>query len=468
MKKMKLAPLAKKDMPPPLPLKRLLGPSFILLGLGLGSGELILWPYLTSNFGLGIIWGAVLGITFQFFINMEVERYTLVTGESIFVGIARKLKEISPVWFILSTLIPWMWPGIAASAGQLFSVLLGIPYTPIVPIVVLLLIGIILTIGPVLYKTQEVLQKAIIIIGVPFIFILTLFVSEPTDWTELVGGVVGKGTGYWFWPNGLPVATFLAAFAYAGAGGNLNLAQSLYIKEKGYGMGKFSGRITSLLTGKKEKIALEGNTFDSSVENISKFKVWWKRINTEHLIVFWATGAITMLLLSTLAYSSVYGKAGNQTGIQFVINEAQAITTLTMPLIGKLFLLTSGVMLFFTQFSVLGSTSRIMSENLVIFSPQKFKVDRLPLFFYSFLWLQILLGIAVFLVGFTEPLTLIILGAVLNAFSMFIYSGLLLWVNRTLPVSITRPSLVRYIVVITAFLFYGAFSLFTIYDRIFK
>src|SRR4030042_3837892 len=105
-----LAPLKEKDLPQPLPLSKLICPSFILLGLGLGSGELILWPYLSANVGLGIIWAAVVGISLQFFINMEVERYTIITGESIFVGLTRKFGVFAPIWFIFSTLIPWMWP----------------------------------------------------------------------------------------------------------------------------------------------------------------------------------------------------------------------------------------------------------------------------------------------------------------------------------------------------------------------
>src|SRR3989337_3423967 len=99
------------EMPVAPKLAKLVGPSFIILGVGLGSGELILWPYLASNFGLGIAWAAVVGITLQFFLNMEIERYSLVTGESVFAGLTRKFKIFSPVWFILSTLIPWMWPG---------------------------------------------------------------------------------------------------------------------------------------------------------------------------------------------------------------------------------------------------------------------------------------------------------------------------------------------------------------------
>ena len=94
-----------EKMPEAPAFKKLLGPSFILLGLGLGSGELVLWPYLTSNFGMGIIWAAVVGVAMQFFMNMEIERYTLARGESIFVGLTR-LWRVFPFWFILSTLIP--------------------------------------------------------------------------------------------------------------------------------------------------------------------------------------------------------------------------------------------------------------------------------------------------------------------------------------------------------------------------
>src|SRR3970040_2098394 len=124
-----LAPLSKKELPPAWPLRKLIGPSFIILGVGLGSGELILWPYLTSNFGLGLIWAAILGITFQFFINMEIERYTLVTGESIFVGLTRKFGKFTPIWFLVTTLIPWMWPGIIAASAKVLSHAFGIEYS---------------------------------------------------------------------------------------------------------------------------------------------------------------------------------------------------------------------------------------------------------------------------------------------------------------------------------------------------
>jgi len=461
----KLTPLSKKDLPKPLPLKKLIGPSFILLGLGLGSGELILWPYLASNYGLGIMWGALLGITFQFFINMEIERYALVTGESIFVGLARKLKTFSPIWFIFSTLVPWMWPGIIASSATILAFMFGIEYSPILPIILLIIIGLVLTLGPVIYKTQEIFQRSLIIIGVPFVLGLVLFLAKPIDWQNLLMGLVGKGEGYSFLPAGISLATFIGAFAYAGAGGNLNLAQSFYIKEKGYGMGKFSGRITSILTGKKEKITLEGATFECNEKNISFFKTWWKRINIEHAIVFWATGAISMILLSLLAYTTVFGTDLSQ-GINFVLDEAGVIAQSTFPILGTIFLLIAATMLFSTQFSVMDATSRIMSENLIILSPKKFKIEKLPKYFYLFLWLQIAAGIIIFASGFTQPLALVITGAVLNAMAMFIYSGLVLWLNLTNLEKPLRPGFVRIFAVFAAFIFYGIFSFITVLQNL--
>ena len=137
-----------KELPsPPKSFLKILGPSFILLGLGLGSGEIILWPYLVSNFGLGIIWAAVLGITIQFFWNMEIERYTLIMGQSVFVGF-KKLFKLLPFWFILSTFLGFGWPGIIASAAKILAHFFKIERFDYLAILLLLIIGIILTLGP--------------------------------------------------------------------------------------------------------------------------------------------------------------------------------------------------------------------------------------------------------------------------------------------------------------------------------
>lgn len=450
-----------REMPEPPKFKALLGPSFILLGLGLGSGEVILWPYLTANFGMGIIWAAVLGITLQFFINMEIERYSLVRGESVFVGFARKFKY-APVWFIFSTLAGFVWPGIVAASAKLIGAVFGIAETHFIAIGMLILMGLILTLGPVLYKTMERFSILLIGLGVPAIFVLTVYLTTNTDWTVFAKGLVGIGEGYNFLPVGIPIASFLAAFAFSGAGGNLNLAQSFYIKEKGYGMGKYGGRITSILTGKVEKIELTGAKFTMNSVNISRFEKWWNLINKEHLLVFWATGAFTICLLGLLSYSTVFGSVVPTSGINFVIYEAMVIANSSLPFVGTLFLLVGGIMLFSTQMTVMDATSRIMSENLLILKRHTWESKSLPKIYYSFLWAQILFGILIFTTNFREPLALLTLEAVINAGAMFVHIWATLYLNLTSLEKEVRTSLPRAIVMVFSFLFFGYFTLRTI------
>src|SRR5262245_18639993 len=75
-----------KELPEPAGLRRLIGPSVILVGVGVASGEYILFPYIASKAGLAFLWAAVVGVAMQFFINMEVERYTLATGQTAITG----------------------------------------------------------------------------------------------------------------------------------------------------------------------------------------------------------------------------------------------------------------------------------------------------------------------------------------------------------------------------------------------
>ena len=463
-----LKPFKKAPFPdPPSSFLKILGPSFIILGLGLGSGEIILWPYLVSNFGLGIIWGAILGISFQFVINMEIERYALIRGESIFVGFARMARFL-PIWFVFSTFIGFGWPGIIASSAKIFGHVLGVESFHILAIVFLIAIGLILTLGPVLYKTVETFQKTIILLGVPALILLTLAIASKSDYFALAKGSVGIGDGYLFLPQGISLLTFLAAFAFSGAGGNLNLSQSYYIREKGYGMGKYAQKIQSLLTGKNKEVELEGTAFIIDGHAISNFKKWWRIMNLEHFIVFLVTGIISILLLSLLAYATTYGTPGNAPSIDFIVNEAESVGAHLFPVASVLFLLLTGIMLFATQFAVMDSTSRIISENIILTSPSRFSTRALPKAYYSVLWAQIAFGILVFVMGIKDPRLLITLSAVINAFAMFVHIGLTLALNiKTLP-RIVSPSSIRRVLMAGIFIFFGVFSFYTLWGSFFK
>lgn len=459
-----------KPFPPPKSLRKMIGPSFVILALGLGSGEVILWPYLVSNYGLGIAWGAVLGITFQFFMNMEIERYALVKGESVFVGVS-KIFSWATYWFIISTFIGFGLPGIIAASAKIFAYVFGITNFKWIAILFLLSIGIILSLGKTVYGMLEKFTKTIILFGVPFIFVLAIILSSKADWWALLNGLRGNGDGYTFFPAGISLAAFLAAFAYSGAGGNLNLTQSIYIKEKGYGMGEYSQKIAGLFMskGKPTKIKLTGENFEATEENIFRFKIWWRKINAEHLLVFWLVGSITMLLLMLLAYTATAGTTGNAEGINFVLNEGKAIGLKLFPLAGSIFLFVASIMLFQTQLGIMDSCSRIMAENVAI---QKTKLDpdkdvNLTKIYYIFVWAQIFFGIILFLFNIYEPKSLILLGAVINAVAMFVHIGLVNVTNHKLLAPVFRPTWRRKVAMLFIFIFFGFFSGITIWSQFF-
>lgn len=457
-----------KEFPPALSIKKILGPSFVILALGLGSGEVILWPYLASNYGLGIVWGAILGITFQFFINMEIERYALVKGESVFVGMA-KIWSKSVYWFIFSTFIGFGLPGIIAASAKVLATILGIEDFKWLAILMLIIIGLILSAGKTVYNLMEKLTKTIILVAVPFIFLLAVFLSTKMDWTALASGLIGHGEGFWFLPPGLALATFLAAFAYSGAGGNLNLTQSIYIKEKGYGMGRYSQKIGGLFHREEnDKIKLSGESFEINAKSISRFNLWWKTINFEHLLVFWFIGGVSMLLLMILSFSTTFGLGGNTEGINFVITEGGIIGQKLYPIFGTLFLVAVSIMLFQTQLGVMDSTSRIMAENAAIAKMKKNPNGKINLskVYFIFVWAQIAFGITLFLLNIYEPKTLIILGAVINAFAMFVHTGLVAWLNRRSLPKVFQPNWFRRIVIAVIFAFFGFFSIIVLLDKI--
>src|SRR5215217_2079626 len=63
-----------RDLPdPPRDLWRIVGPGIVAAGVGLSSGEFILWPLIASQVGLVFLWGALLGVGTPFFLNMEID-----------------------------------------------------------------------------------------------------------------------------------------------------------------------------------------------------------------------------------------------------------------------------------------------------------------------------------------------------------------------------------------------------------
>lgn len=443
------------ELPEPITLRQSIGPSFILLGLALGSGELIMWPYLVSQYGLGIIWGGFVGITFQYFLNTEIMRYTLAWGESVFVG-WRRWGKLVPLWFVFSTVIPWALPGFVLTSATMLNHVFPVLNIRYIAIILIILTGLILSAGRTLYSTMERVQKLLLSIGIPFVTFITLYLARGTDWFMLLRGLLGQGEGYHFLPEGIALGAFLGAFAYSGGGGNLNLSQSYYIKEKGMGMGKYGTGIKTLLAGTSTH-RLDGKIFSITASNLSRWHRWWRLVLTEHLLVFWGIGLFTIFMLATLSYATAHGISSSG-GLSFFYQEASMIGSSTWPWVGELFVIIGALMLFTTQLGVIESAVRIISENILLLKYKPNQTVMASRMFYFVLWIELALSALYLYFNLSEPRLLLTIGAILNAGAMMVAFILILLLNRRLP-QLIRPSFSRQFILILAMSFFAYFLL---------
>src|SRR5919107_6449647 len=144
-----------RDLPDaPLQYRKLIGPGIIAAGVGLASGEFILFPYIASQVGLVFVWAAFVGLVTQFFINLEIERYTLATGETALTGFNRYGKHWG-LFFAIMTYFANLWPGWATSSASMLTYLFGAGNPRWIAIGMLVVIGAILTLAPVVYVMLE-------------------------------------------------------------------------------------------------------------------------------------------------------------------------------------------------------------------------------------------------------------------------------------------------------------------------
>lgn len=393
-------------------------------------------------------------------------RYTLAWGESVFVGLA-KWSRLFPIWFIISTVIPWSLPGFSSATADILLTLM--PFLPkqFVMIMLLILTGIFLSFGKTLYKTMEKFEKMVVIGSLLFVIGLVGWLATPADWSVGLAGLIGKGSDWWFFPTNIvvPLASFLGAFAYSGGGGNLNFAQSHYIKEKGFGMGAYAPKITSLLNVDTKAQSINGTLFKNTPQNKKLWRQWWSLIIREHGIVFWLGGVISILVLAVLAHVLI-PEGGAVDGISFIYKEAAVLSQRISPLVGTAFLLSVALMLYSTQVIVLEASSRIISENSSLLVNGPTGKTHLNRSFYAALWLQILGGITIVISGWDEPRFLLTLAAVLNAGAMMVAFPMVYFLNtRSLP-KFTQPRRLRKTLLLLAFLFFVFFVTMTIWQNL--
>jgi len=285
-----MEPLKLAIMPTCLGIFAYIGPGLIWAAMAQGSGELIWWPYMTAKYGAAFLGILIPASMLQYWINLEIMRYTVLTGETPMTGFTRIGKWYAYIIFV-GIFIENIWFGAYASAGgtalgSLTQFPTGWSSGGRALFWGYLTIGvyiIALTFGRVVYTIVERISSVIVLITIGGI---TVALFQPKVYST-ASQFLPALLPHFSWPSNWDqkdLAILVTSIAYAGAGGFGQLFIGYWMRDKGAGMGKLIGRVTSPITGETEAIPATGYAFQDTEENKKQYKGWTRYIASENFI----------------------------------------------------------------------------------------------------------------------------------------------------------------------------------------
>jgi hypothetical protein len=455
---------------PPAPVFRpgqwtmLIGPGLLMAGANIGGGEWLLGPLVTAQYGGRILWLATLSISLQVFLNLCVMRYTLYTGEPVFVGFLRtspgpKCWSLIYLFLDLGTYFPFLAANAAVPLSAVIlqrlptveddSLVRSLGYGVFIAAFLPLIFG-----GKVYNALERVLVTKLVLVLGYLTFVAIFLVSWDTKW-EIFSGLFKFGA----MPEGDFNWASLAAFAaIAGAGGLHNTSFSNYARDKGWGMGGRVGAIPSIVGGKEIQLSHIGSIFEVNSETLVQWRGWLRHIFRDQVFLWAPACVIGAALPALMSYEFIRG-AQNVEGHAMAAMTAQSMADRHGQIFWLLTLLCGFLIFFPSQIAVLDSFTRRWTDVLWVASK---RLRRLPghdvkYVYYTLLVLYGLWGLLVLNLT-PNPLVLAVSSGVLLNFALAFAALHVLRVSVTLLPQELRPAWPMRVGLVCCALFYTGIS----------
>lgn len=466
----RIAPLRTADLPHrSQSFWRMTGPGAVLVGLSIGAGEIVLWPWITAKFGATMVWAAALGVFLQLWVNIEIGRWAIVTGEAPYTGFAR-------VWmgFIYALLfvgfVTLFLPGWARISGAALKALLFGPdgpgpdwmWTGLTFVSVALVLF-----GPkVMYRAVERITIGLVVFMTLGLIFVAFQVGSLDAVGEMARGLVN--VGHIELDDEFPFSRFFGAVVFAGAGGAGNLWYAFYLRDKGIGMGARMPTLTNPLRGGADTETPTGYTYPDTEPNRRAFKDWLRWVVFDQTLYFWLLNSFTMFLFMFGALCVLRPLGLVPTEGRIIWDESLILGESLGDFGRYLYLVIGMAALFSTQLVAVDGGARVWAY--IARSCFRFgrRVDQARLYL-PFAVGFMLAGTAS--TWFFERYAVTGLGFIFNAallggFSMAMYVPLMLYLNlRYLPVS-ARPGPVCIAMMLVASGVYGSFAVYSLWTAI--
>ncbi len=497
------------DLPEPKPLglrnlAGLIGPGIVMCGIQIGGGEWLLGPAVTAKYGGGLMWIASVAIILQVFYNIECGRYALYTGEPVFTGFMRT-KPGPGFWMGITVLLSLssLIPALSTNAAVLITAIYyDRPPTGddawVVNTLSFVLLGLVVFpvfLGGKVYNVLQLVMSAKVFTVLGFCLLIGIFYVSRQGWYDVFSGFVrfgnvpvsdGRGgetvvnafthyAAHGEWPIiALANIAALGAFAgYAGGGGLSNSTYSNFVRDKGWGMGSQVGAIASAVGGRDISLSHVGKVFPITIENLRRWKGWWKYILSDQLLV-WAPGCFMGMALPALlsiefaAHSPLFGTDARYSQPLIAADGIRHAPGIDAALQGPLWMATLfvGLIVFLpSQMSIVDDVARRWTD--IIWSGSRRVRDTMQphqasRIYYTILGCYVVWSFiiaAVFLTVGDAPKLMVNVIANLNNVALGLTSFHVLYINRTLLPPALRPKWYSQLGMVGCGLFYLGIAL---------
>ena len=457
---------------------RLMGPGAVMVGLAVGSGELVLWPWITARFGAVMAWAPLLAVFLQVWINLEIGRWTIATGESALGGLARASVKIMYLFMgfllVLTTLPGWQRLVAATVRFLIFGSdgpweegsIWGTDWLWYLPVTIVIWV---LLLGPKrIYDGLEKIVGILVLVIVVGLIVVAVKIGTMQHVKDMASGVVSVPPVIEL-AEDFPFLRFFGALVFAGAGGFGNLFYAYYLRDKGIGMGKRFPMLAVDIRGKQERANETGYCFPDTPENKKRFRDWFGFVKYDTWLVFGLTSVVTLFLFMFAALVALYPQEQGFARDNLIWSLSDILGRAMGGFGSYLFLVIALAALFSTVLANVDGGIRMWTDLIHRGFPST-KKRWSP----GSMYVPLMLGL--WTIGFTSfcyfemsgvsVLDFFFINAAINGVAMAIYIPAILYLNlRYLPKS-ARPGVVNIFFVGCGTSVYTAFAVYLIWDKI--
>jgi hypothetical protein len=233
-------------------------------------------------------------------------------------------------------------------------------------------------------------------------------------------------------------------------------------------MGRYIQKLVSPVTGVEETtLQPVSYIFKPDDANMARWRRWWRFSNLEQTLTFFLVTVITIVFTSMLAHSTLFGRAGLPNNIGFLQIEGQRLMEIVAPWFGILFWAIGAFSLFATAMGIIDYTSRLAADVIKSTYLPTSHISESRIYFFL-VWGLVVVGCAVLLSGFAQPLALLITSASVSGAMMCIYSALLIVINKHYLPKEIRVRSYRLGSLVWATILYGVLAALTIWQQLSK